>query len=308
MSIIQTVRGPIAPEAMGVTYSHDHLLWCPPPPYDEDADLRLDSEQAAIEELSFFKAAGGRALVEMTTSEIGRDPRALRRISEETGVHVIAATGYNVGKYSDRVVLTKSVDELSAEMVHDLQKGMDGTGIRAGVIKGSSSYQKLTEGETRVFQAVIAAQQHTGAPVSTHTQAGTYALEQVALLRGGGVPADKIVIGHMDRNLDWPLHRQVAESGIFLGFDQLSKEQYFPDAERITFIKRLIAAGHGHQILLSGDLARQSYWPSYGFGCGPGLTYILWRFVPWLLREGVTREQLKQMLVDNPARAFTWEG
>lgn len=307
MATIETVLGPIPPQELGVTYSHDHLLWCPPPPYDEDTDLRLDSMEAALAELSFFKAAGGRALVEMTTREIGRDPLALRRLSAATGIHVIAATGYNAGKYSDVVVADRSIADLAQEMVRDLSEGMDGTPVRAGVLKASSSYEKFTAGEKKVFQAVIAAHHETGAPISTHTQAGTWALEQIKLLRGGGVAPEKIVIGHLDRRLDWDLHQAIAKTGVFLGYDQIGKEHYYPDAERIAFIKQLIKEEHDHQILLSGDLARKSYWPSYGFGNGPGFTYTLWRFVPWMLREGISRQQIDQILIDNPARAFAQE-
>lgn len=305
MAAIHTVLGPIAPQDLGVTYSHDHLLWCPPPPHNDDPDLRLDSVETAIEELSFFKVAGGNAVVEMSTNEIGRDPLALCHISKETGVHIIATTGYNAGKYCDPVVAGKTVSNLVNEMVSDLTEGMGGTTVRAGVLKASSSYERFTAGELKVFQAVIEAHRETGAPISTHTQAGTCALEQIEVLRSGGVPPEKIVIGHLDRNLDWDLHQAVAQTGVFLGFDQVSKEHYFADSERITFIKRLIERGHGHQILLSGDLARRSYWPSYGFGNGPGLTYILWRFVPWMLREDITQEQIAEMLIGNPSRAFT---
>ena len=78
--------------------------------------------------------------------------------------------------------------------------------------------------------------------------------------------------------------------------------------ERIRMIKKLVEAGYGGQIVLSGDLARMSYWPSNGFGKGPGLTYILWRFVPWMIEEGVSKEAVELMLVGNPARLFTWVG
>jgi predicted metal-dependent phosphotriesterase family hydrolase len=307
MTFIQTVLGRIAPDDLGVTYSHDHLLFRPPPPISEkDPDLALDSVEAAIQELKTFKLAGGQAVVEMTTIELGRDSQAMQTISKKTGIHVIAATGYNKSKFCEGVVAEKSVDDITAEMVQDLTSGMDGTDIKAGLIKASSSKDGMTPGESKVFQATIQAYHQTGAPISTHTEAGTYAIEQVEMLLAGGVPPDKIVIGHLDRKLDWDYHQQIAAAGVYLGYDQISKEKYFPDAERIRFIQLMIQNGYGHQILLSGDWARKSYWPSYGFGNGPGLTYILWRFVPWMLQEGVEREAVQAMLISNPARAFAW--
>jgi phosphotriesterase-related protein len=41
-----------------------------------------------------------------------------------------------------------------------------------------------------------------------------------------------------------------------------------------------------------------------GFGKGPGLTYILWRFVPWMLEAGISRAAVEGMLIANPASLF----
>lgn len=307
MTTIQTVLGRIDASDLGITYSHDHLIFRPPSPFaEQDPDLRLDSADAAVRELGYFKQAGGQALVEMTTVEVGRSPRELEAIARATGVHIIAATGYNKSKFCESVVADKSVDDITAEMVRDLTEGMDGTTIRAGLIKGSTSRDKMTEGERKVLQAAAQAHLETGAPISTHTEAGTFALEQIELFRSAGVAPQHLCIGHLDRRLDWDYHQAVAETGVFMLFDQISKVKYYLDSIRIDFIRRLIEAGHGDQILLSGDLARKSYWPSYGFGCGPGLTYILWRFVPWMLEVGVSREDVDRMLIHNPARAFAW--
>jgi predicted metal-dependent phosphotriesterase family hydrolase len=307
MPLIQTVLGPIQSVNLGATYSHDHLLFHPPAPFDaQDPDLRLDSQEAAVQELKFFRQAGGRALVEMTTVEMGRDPLGLRAISQATGVHIIAATGYNKGKFCEPIVADKSIEEIAADEVQDLLHGMDGTEVRAGLIKASSSQDAITPAEKKVFSAAILAHKKTGAPISTHTESGNLALVQAALLIEGGVSPGHIIIGHVDRRLEWDYLLALAETGVFIGFDQISKEKYYPDQTRIQFIQRLVEAGHGHQILLSGDLARKSYWPSYGFGFGPGLTYILWRFVPWMLESGIERAAVEDMLIHNPARAFSW--
>jgi predicted metal-dependent phosphotriesterase family hydrolase len=72
----------------------------------------------------------------------------------------------------------------------------------------------------------------------------------------------------------------------------------------VTFISQLIAEGFGRQIVCSLDLARRSYWPSYGTGGGPGLTYLLWRFMPWLRELGVAESAIQDILIHNPARAL----
>lgn len=301
--LIRTVTGDIAPEELGVCLPHEHLLGQPPAVYTSP-DLTLDSEAAAALELNWFRQAGGQSIVDMSTPDYGRNPAGLRRLSEINGVYVIGATGYNKEKFSAAFLQEKSVEQLAKAFVQDVCEGMDGSDIRAGLIKASSTLNEISPLAEKMFRAAAIAHHETGAPVSTHTEAGTMALEQVMLLKELKVPADKIIIGHTDRRLDWELHQRLAEEGVYLGYDQISKEKYYPDSKRIEFILRLIDAGYGDQILLSGDMARRSYWPSYNTGGGPGFTYILWRFVPWLIESGMERIFAQKLLVENPARAL----
>jgi 5-phospho-D-xylono-1,4-lactonase len=297
--MIRTVRGDIQPQLLGVTYPHEHLLTFPPANVT-DPDLKMDSEYAAVAELSAFCAAGGSALVEMTTRDYGQAPQAMRRVSERSGAHVICTTGFIKETFSKPLVEGRSVRELADEMIRDVEQGIDGSDVRAGVIKAGSSLNQITPLEENVFRAAALAHKATGAPISTHTEAGTMALEQVALLHSGGVSPERVLIGHMDRLLDWDYHLAVARTGVILGFDQISKEKYFPDSQRVEFIARLVQEGFGKQIILSGDLARKSYWKSYGGE--PGLTYILEQFVPLLKQQGLDQAAVDEILIHTPAR------
>jgi 5-phospho-D-xylono-1,4-lactonase len=303
MPLIRTVRGDINPSDLGACYLHEHVL-CVPPPDVTDRDLEMDSEAAAIQELTWFKQAGGRALVDMTPADYGRDAKGLRRISEATGVHIIAATGHHNEKYSGRIVIDKSIDELADRFSRDVTEGVDGTDIPAGVIKAASSLNTFTVNEEKVFRAAARAHHLTGATISTHTELGTMGLEQIQLLISEGVEPERIIIGHVDRKLEWDYHLTLWKTGVTLSYDQISKEKYAPDSLRVEFILRAVKAGFGKQIVLGGDLARKSYWPSYGTGGGPGLTYILWRFIPWLRSEGLSEEAIQDLLVHNPARVL----
>jgi len=301
MGIIRTVCGDIPPAALGITYTHEHLITHPPASVT-DPDLRMDSVAAAIREVGYFHQAGGRALVEMTPRDYGRDPLALREIALATGVHVIGATGWHKHKFCHPWVEARSIEALADEMVQDLTAGMADTGVRAGLIKAASSLNVITPAEEKVFRAAARAHRATGALISTHTEMGTLALEQIALLKAEGVPPERVLIGHLDHKPELEYLRAVAQTGANLGFDQIGKEKYLPDSQRIELILALVAEGYGSQLVLAGDLARQSYWPAYGPGRGPGLTYLLWRFVPWLHERGVSRAQVKTLLVETPAR------
>jgi 5-phospho-D-xylono-1,4-lactonase len=305
MAIIRTVRGDISPDALGVTYMHEHLIGYSLKP-EGDPDLRLDSEAAAAHELTFFRMAGGQALLEMSPPDYNRDPLALRRLSETSGVHVISVTGFIKGASADPLVEDKSVNQIADDMIRDVCEGIDNTGIRAGVIKGGSSLNKITPNEEKIFRAAARAHRETGAMISTHTEAGTMALEQVELLRSEGVSPERIVIGHTDRNLDWDYHVAIAKTGVTLGYDQISKEKYFPDSLRVDFIVRMTQAGYGKQIILSGDLARRS--DLTGYGGGPGYTFILWRILPWLHKEGLTDDNIHTLMVETPKRMLAFDG
>lgn len=302
--MIRTVLGDISPSELGVCYPHEHLLGAPPAPFSAE-DFVLNDEETALKELQWFKEAGGRALVEMSTVDYNRNIPGLARLSAASGIHIVAATGFNKDRYSKHLVDSMSDEQLDAMLSQDVIVGIEGTAHRAGVLKAASTLEHISSTATRVFKSVARVHAKTGIPISTHTEAGTMALDQIELLTSHGVHTSSIIIGHIDRKLDWHYVLDVAQTGVFLGFDQISKEKYYPDNLRIEFILRLIDQGFGKQILLSGDLARRSYWPSYGGG--PGFTYILWRFTPWLKEAGATHAQVQDLLVNNPARALSFD-
>jgi 5-phospho-D-xylono-1,4-lactonase len=303
---IRTVLGDIAPFELGITTCHEHLLWTVPEPHaDEDPDLGFDSVSSAVVELQHFKAAGGHALVEMTTAEIGRAPLDLCQISETTQVHIIATTGHHKDKFSARALEGKSVQEIAAGIVHDIEEGMNGTDVKAGVIKAATSKDTATESERHVIEAVGLAHQETGAPVSTHTEAGTFALEQTQLLLQAGVPARQLLIGHLDRNLPRARYLELANMGVYLGFDQIGKAKYWADSERVTLIKEFIAAGFVRQIMLSGDTARKSAWHAYDARVN-GIAHLLLDFTPLLLQADIKEADIHTMMVENPATFFAF--
>lgn len=303
-SYIRTVRGDIPASELGICYPHEHLFGAPPAHLAEK-DFILNSRTAALEEVQNFEHAGGRALVDMSTLDYNRDVRSLLAVSEVTGVHIIATTGFNKDRFSKAMIDTLADEQLDTLLLNDASIGIEGTDIRAGVLKAASTLNEISPTAQRVFESVARVHQQTGLPISTHTEAGTMALEQVTLLTRQAVSPEHIIIGHLDRKLEWPYVLDVAQTGVYLGFDQISKEKYYPDQSRIDMISKLIEHGFGRQVLLSGDLARRSYWTSHGGS--PGFTYILERFIPELKKAGVSDHHIETLLIHNPARALSFE-
>ncbi len=306
---VRTVLGEVASEELGPTYAHEHLLTRPlGEQVRDDPDLVLDDEQRAAAELRTFVEAGGRALVEASTAELGRDPAGLRRLARRTGVHVVAATGHVCEQYWRGALDLEAKSErvLVDGFVRDLTVGMDGTDVRAGVVKVGSSLDRVTGTEARVIRAAAAAQRETGVPITTHTTAGTAAMAQVRALERAGADLSHVCVGHLDRRLVWEDHLALARTGVFLGYDCVGKEQYQPDAERVRFILRLVEAGHGRQVLLAGDMARRRYLGAWGGH--PGFRFILGEFLPRLRAAGLDDADVRALVVDNPASFLSWRG
>jgi len=305
---VHTVLGEIDASEVGRCYPHEHLLTMPGPHLlNGTDDMVLDSLEKSAAELGLFKQAGGGTIVEVSCSEYGRDGAGLAEVSRRSGVHVVAATGHIMEGYWRGVIdlSDRTVASLVDEMVHDLTEGFpEAPDVRARIIKVGTSRDAPHPDEVKMLTAAAIVQRDLGVPITTHTTKGTIPLEQIRIFEEAGADLSKVCIGHQDLKLDYDQHLDVVKAGCFIGYDSISKEHYGPDATRVEYIKRLVEAGYGDRVLLAGDIARKSYLTSYGGG--PGFTYILWRFVPWLWQAGVSREATDRMLIDNPARLLAW--
>ena len=307
MGYVQTLLGPVAPTELGQTYVHEHLLTRPPLwRIKEDPDYVLDCKEKILVELSLFRAAGGRTLVDCTAIDYGRDAGDFLEVARKTDVQLIALTGFNRGDYGEAWVRESSVEQLTDMMLGDLREGMDGTTAKAGLIKFGTSYNVILPVEDRFIRAAAQAQRVTGAPVITHTTRGTMGLEQVTLFEAAGGNPGQLALSHLDQNLDFWYLRQIAARGAYILFDGPSKVKYATDEARVTMLKRLVDAGFEERILISGDMGRRSYLKAYGGG--PGFEYLLRQFAPRLRAEGFPDALVDKFFVANPQRFLTING
>lgn len=314
MGTVRTVRGDIDSGELGVCYAHEHLLITGGSFVKADKDFLLDDRATMASELRVFTAAGGRSVVDMMPPGLGRDPEGLRALSEETGVHIVSATGFHVERYYDtQHWLYQYSSEQIAELFRaEIEEGMDQwgyrgplvrrTGARAGLIKVATGYYTWSKNTQRWFEAAAMAHRSTGAPISSHTENGVLGDRQADTLLELGVPADSIIIGHIDKNVDPYVHKDLAARRVFLEYDSPSRLKYGPDRDVVELIRAAAEGGYADQILLGLDFARRSYYPSYGGG--PGLGYLLGPFAQRLRDEGLG-DVLDLIFVQNPARAFS---
>lgn len=314
MTVVRTILGDIAPAELGVTYSHEHLYIGPSRAVDRFPHLLLDDVDAMVRELAAPVGLGLRAVVDAMPADGGRDVLALAEISNRARIHVIAATGlhhdryYGPGHWSERI----SVDELADLFVADILDGIDAfdyaapivrrTEHRAGVIKVAGSQGGPSARDRRVFEAAAIAHRRTGAPILTHCEHGTGALEQLAVLGGLGVAAERVILSHTDKVVDAGYHREILSTGAFLEYDQSFRGDG-PDGT-LALVQTMVADGLADQIVLGHDAARRTYLGV--FGGAPGLGWLLGDFSALMLERGIPQATVAAFFVDNPARAFAF--
>jgi phosphotriesterase-related protein len=323
MPAIQTVTGTTAPEWLGRTLMHEHLLigypgfeqdWVRPGPSREEMFARC------VDRIEELKALGVGALLDPCPADLGRDVEFMAKVAQRTNFSIVCATGL-YKEEEGRTAYWKfraNFGDVSAAMgelfAKELTEGIGGTGIRAGIIKVGTGHQTLTKYEQAVFAGAAKAAVETGAPITTHTDQGRFGDDQQAFLLARGVPAQRIVIGHSCGTSDTAYHLRIAERGSYLGFDRFGLDMIHPDAERVAALARLVRAGRGRQIVVSHD----SVWCWRGEPIPSrdvlaqmekiwNPTHFLTRIVPKLREEGVSDAQIEALLVDNPRRFFAGE-
>ena len=315
--MIRTVLGDIPPEPWGPTNAHAHLMLGLEDQSNEaasayrDHSLTLDD---TLPELQAFAGAGGFCLVDLTPMGMSRDPAALVRASEETGVHIVMGSGVYHEPFQPDRIAGLSDEQIAEIIIGEITEGVDGTGVRAGVIGEQGTYQgPITRREHTVFRASAIAAVETGASVTTHTHLGRNALQQIDALTNQGLAPDRIVIGHLDdAEPDLDLIREITARGAYAQLDGIGCEYYSEalgvqmttDRTRARTLRRLAEEGLADRLVAASDICRKRHLTVNG---GPGLTHLITGFRRLAEEEGVPSEVLDRCMVYNPAALLTMQ-
>ena len=337
---VMTVAGAIAASALGITLMHEHILndcrcwWHAPKtperqylsdsfvcieilselrqdPFVNKHNITLDDEPLAITELKDFAAHGGHTVVEPTCQGIGRDPRALKRISQASGLNIIMGAGYYLGSSHPAKVAGMTIDQIADEIVHEATAGVDGTDIKVGLIGEIGVSSDFTDQEEKSLRAAARAQARTGLPLMVHLP-GWYRLGHKVLDIAAveGAELRHTVLCHMNPSHDDLAYQgELASRGAFLEYDMIGMDFFYADQqvqcpsdeEVARAIVKLVEQGHIDRILLSHDVFLKMMLTRYG---GNGYAYILKHFLPRLKRHGLTDQQLDILMRDNPRSVF----
>jgi len=323
MEYVQAATGLVPSSALGVTMMHEHVL----------CDQRLcrsmrnknlpwgtymwfDNMDEMTEELHEYRKSGGDAMVEVTCHGWGRDPEGLREMSLRTGVHFIVSTGLYVEDCHPGWVESKSVDQLASWFQREITVGCNAkesdriTPVKAGVIKVSCSRQSFEGNELKCLRAAGIAQSRTGAAITSHNSAsvrfeipeGNVGMQMLEVLEDEGVSPERVIVGHVDENVDIRNLEALANKGAYVQLDTIGKQHYLLDTTRADLVKAAKNRGFLDHVLLGQDRNRKPELKKYG---GPGYSDILDRFTTLLSERGLSRQEIETILVLNPARVLS---
>jgi len=313
MGKVNTVLGPIATEALGITAMHEHIGFGLP-------GCELDTQwwkrpeemfDVTMKKLRRFREHGGKTFVDCTGIGTGRDIEYFQVLSKRTGVNIVAVTGFVAGDSALAYFHEKSIEYLTELFVHEITVGIDGTSAKAGAVKVGVSRVGISELDERIYRAAARAAAMTGVPIITHLS--TNAERQIELFEMEGLSIDRVVLGHVDIGPDVNTDRDtmIASRGGYVGFDTIGYDTELEDApywsrprkERVNHFLSFLEKGFLERAVISADANCCALgWPGVK---GHSVNYLFEEFIPDLKKEGVSEDIIEQLLVKNPANILT---
>ncbi|WP_329579060.1 phosphotriesterase family protein [Streptomyces sp. NBC_01361] len=324
MAMVETVRGPVDTGALERTYMHEHIFVLSPdvqqnyPGEWGDEDDRIAD---AVDKLGALSAQGVRTIVDPTVIGLGRYIPRIQRVAEQLpDLNIVVATGcytyedvpfffHHRGPALNEAAGMEVPDPMVDMFVGDIEDGIAGTGVKAGLLKCAIDQQGLTPGVERVMRAVAKAHLRTGTPITVHTHPGARTGLEVrrVLCDEEGVDPSRVVLGHSGDTTDVDHLSELAEAGFVLGMDRFGINLETTFEARAETVVEMCRRGYADRMVLSQDASCYIDW------IDPAVMPLLpqWHYLhiadevlPYLERRGVAKEQIDTMLVDVPRRYF----
>jgi len=313
--IVQTVLGPIEASKLGFTLPHEHICVSSPgfwQAWPEFFGGRANFIRKVVDKLKAAKNEGVDTIVDVTPLDIGRDIRLLAEVSRQSGVHIVACTGHWLAPSLS--MNARTAQELADFFVLEIERGIEDTGIKPGIIKVATDQEGVTPFLEKALRAAALASKATGIPVTTHTLAAARIGEKQAdIFESEGLDPAMVCLGHCDDTDDMSYLTGLLKRGYTLGMDHMTwglrntiDSKILSWQQRAQCVKKLIEAGFGNQLFLSND------W-YFGVSIAPtgtmdaseknnpdGLLFNTRKTIPYLKELGVTDQQIRTITRDNP--------
>ncbi|MPZ99375.1 MAG: hypothetical protein GEU80_08580 [Dehalococcoidia bacterium] len=315
MSTVQTIRGPIESGDLGRTLSHEHLtngvsgMERLPGLLDRD-----EMVERCVEALERVREAGIASVIDLTPFDLGRQAWLFDAVAERCDVNVVCATG--VYRWVPPIFFGWDEDEIAAFFVSEIEDGIEGTSLRAGIIKlaWDLEYRLHEPGARwtprqileRTARGAARAAKATGVPISCHTRAvdelGTPLLD---LFEEEGLDLRAVTIGHSNDTQDQGYLQGLAKRGATVGLDRFFSTDPGYVAERSGIALELAKAGYAEQVCLGHDATPAGLWGRWRPDRNPGCwTLVPEHEVPWLLQQGVSEDDIEAMLCRSVRATF----
>jgi phosphotriesterase-related protein len=316
MPAVETVNGPIEADELGRTLIHEHFRTTDeamrfqfPHLYDDDAEW-----EAAISDANAVKGHGIDTVVEPSAMFLQRDARFSKRVADESGLNVVLATGVYTYNHLPQPLMNRDEDALAEIFVHDIEQGIQDTDIKAAFLKCAADAEGVTDNVAKVHRAVARASNRTGRPIMAHSHpASGTGLEQMKIFEEEGVDPAKVQIAHTGDTDDLDYIEKLLERGPWIGMDRYGLDLFLPTDKRNATVLALLEKGHADRMFLSQDFCSTIDWfplevqehlkanevPDWS------MTFLFESVIPYLKENGMTDEQLDQMMVENPKRWLT---
>jgi predicted metal-dependent phosphotriesterase family hydrolase len=302
---INTVLGECSPRALGMTLMHEHVL-VDFVGADQASPQRYNAEevfQTALPHLKALRAAGCRTLVECTPAFLGRDAGLLKRLAGASGLHIVTNTGFYGAandKYVPAIARQETAEQLAARWTREFREGIDGTGVRPGIIKIGVDPGPLSEIDAKLVHAAARTHLQTGLTIASHTGDGTAALETLEILKQEGVHPSAFIWVHAQIEGNGQLHRKAAEQGAWVEFDGISEASA---DKHLQLVKSMVQQGYADRVLISQDAGWYHVGEPKGGTFRP-YAFVFASFIPLLKGAGISPQQVRSLLIDNPRKAL----
>ena len=312
------MQGAVDVQELGVTLVHEHMRarddavaaeW--PGAYDEQAEL-----ESALAEVRAAKGHGVQTIVDPTAMYLGRDVRFMKRVADESGVRIVACTGIYSYDHLPPFFANRDIDAMAALFVSDIEKGIQGTPIRAAFLKCAADAAGVSENIEKIHRAVARASLQTGAPIMAHSAPPTAnAPRQIEIFLEEGVDPARVQIAHGGDTDDVDFLESLIESGVYVGLDRYGLEMFLPIDKRNATAAELLRRGHAERVMISQDacgtidwfpLEARPHFESSGAIRNWTMSLVFEEVVPTLRELGVMDDDVfRTVFVENPKRWLT---
>lgn len=302
---IISVTGNMPASKVGVSLSHEHLL------VDfigAEKYAHSWNEEVAFNKILPFlkeaKEAGVQTLFDCTPNYLGRDAKLLKRLSIISNVKIITNTGLYGGsdnKFLPAYAFTESAEQLSQRWITEFENGIDGTTVRPGFMKISVNPGPLSDISKKLITAAAITHKATGLTIASHTGPALPAFEQLEILKQQGVSPEAFIWVHAQNEKQSQKFIDIAILGAWVSLDGVNDENipWYVDVLSLLKKENLL-----HRVLISHDAGWFDPAQSDGGEFRP-FTTIFHKLIPALKQVGFTEHDIDQLLITNPATAYS---